>query len=158
MLWPTAYVPCKDWLDWCLLVVDRLLGSSGSFLARCSYCILAQLFQMFSQCGNGIRACLIFYMALLQRLILQKAFSSQQLVHITVINLFELHHLRDFSNETDDQSFSSDEQISWIQLLGLFSKCFSIALQVCVESMCTLIYRLFWSLDQLADILEPSSI
>uniref|UniRef100_A0A3B4DSC2 Nonsense-mediated mRNA decay factor n=1 Tax=Pygocentrus nattereri TaxID=42514 RepID=A0A3B4DSC2_PYGNA len=54
------------------------------------------------------------------RLILQKAFSSQQLVHITVINLFELHHLRDFSNETDDQSFSSDEQISWIQLLGLF--------------------------------------
>ncbi|XP_072544359.1 nonsense-mediated mRNA decay factor SMG7 isoform X2 [Salminus brasiliensis] len=55
-----------------------------------------------------------------RRLILQKAFSSQQLVHITVINLFELHHLRDFSNETDDQSFSSDEQISWIQLLGLF--------------------------------------
>ncbi|XP_027012748.2 nonsense-mediated mRNA decay factor SMG7 isoform X3 [Tachysurus fulvidraco] len=55
-----------------------------------------------------------------QRLILQKAFSSQQLVHITVINLFELHHLRDFSNETDDQSFSSDEQLSWIQLLGLF--------------------------------------
>ncbi|XP_066537826.1 nonsense-mediated mRNA decay factor SMG7 isoform X4 [Hoplias malabaricus] len=55
-----------------------------------------------------------------QRLILQKAFSSQQLVHITVINLFELHHLRDFSNEADDQSFSSDEQISWIQLLGLF--------------------------------------
>ncbi|XP_017326853.1 nonsense-mediated mRNA decay factor SMG7 isoform X2 [Ictalurus punctatus] len=57
-----------------------------------------------------------------QRLILQKAFSSQQLVHMTVINLFELHHLRDFSNETDDQSFSSDEQmISWIQLLGLFT-------------------------------------
>ncbi|KAI5103912.1 protein SMG7 isoform X1, partial [Silurus meridionalis] len=55
-----------------------------------------------------------------QRLILQKAFSSQQLVHITVINLFELHHLRDFSNEADDQSFSPDEQISWIQLLGLF--------------------------------------
>ncbi|KAK2860993.1 hypothetical protein Q7C36_005159 [Tachysurus vachellii] len=55
-----------------------------------------------------------------QRLILQKAFSSQQLVHITVINLFELHHLRDFSNDTDDQSFSSDEQLSWIQLLGLF--------------------------------------
>ncbi|KAK3567755.1 hypothetical protein QTP86_025343, partial [Hemibagrus guttatus] len=55
-----------------------------------------------------------------QRLILQKAFSSQQLVHITVINLFELHHLRDFSNESDDQSFSSDEQLSWIQLLGLF--------------------------------------
>ncbi|XP_056599232.1 nonsense-mediated mRNA decay factor SMG7 isoform X1 [Triplophysa dalaica] len=55
-----------------------------------------------------------------QRLILQKAFSSQQLVHITVINLFELHHLRDFSNEADEQSYSSDEQISWIQLLGLF--------------------------------------
>ncbi|KAL2097853.1 hypothetical protein ACEWY4_007060 [Coilia grayii] len=55
-----------------------------------------------------------------QRLILQKAFSSQQLVHITVINLFELHHLRDFSNEADEQSFSSDEQISWFQLLGLF--------------------------------------
>lgn len=57
-----------------------------------------------------------------QRLILQKAFSSQQLVHMTVINLFELHHLRDFSNETDDQSFNSDEQmISWVQLLGLFT-------------------------------------
>uniref|UniRef100_A0AAY5EWG1 Nonsense-mediated mRNA decay factor n=1 Tax=Electrophorus electricus TaxID=8005 RepID=A0AAY5EWG1_ELEEL len=55
-----------------------------------------------------------------QRLILQKAFSSQQLVHITVINLFELHHLRDFSNEPDGQSISSDEQISWLQLLGLF--------------------------------------
>ncbi|XP_067309562.1 nonsense-mediated mRNA decay factor SMG7 isoform X2 [Pseudorasbora parva] len=55
-----------------------------------------------------------------QRLILQKAFSSQQLVHITVINLFELHHLRDFSNEPDEHSYSSDEQISWIQLLGLF--------------------------------------
>lgn len=55
-----------------------------------------------------------------QRLILQKAFSSQQLVHITVINLFELHHLRDLSNESDDQSFTSDEQISWIQLLDLF--------------------------------------
>ncbi|XP_056334117.1 nonsense-mediated mRNA decay factor SMG7 isoform X2 [Danio aesculapii] len=55
-----------------------------------------------------------------QRLILQKAFSSQQLVHITVINLFELHHLRDLSNEADEHSYSSDEQISWIQLLGLF--------------------------------------
>ncbi|XP_041960003.1 protein SMG7 isoform X2 [Alosa sapidissima] len=55
-----------------------------------------------------------------QRLILQKAFSSQQLVHITVINLFELHHLRDFTNEADEQSYSSDEQISWFQLLGLF--------------------------------------
>nr|XP_015210557.1 PREDICTED: protein SMG7 isoform X3 [Lepisosteus oculatus] len=55
-----------------------------------------------------------------QRLILQKAFSSQQLVHITVINLFELHHLRDFSSESDDHSFSHDEQLSWIQLLALF--------------------------------------
>ncbi|KAJ8274536.1 hypothetical protein COCON_G00091610 [Conger conger] len=55
-----------------------------------------------------------------QKLILQKAFSSQQLVHITVINLFELHHLRDFSSESDDQSFSPEEQISWIQQLGLF--------------------------------------
>uniref|UniRef100_A0A8C8EWG2 Nonsense-mediated mRNA decay factor n=1 Tax=Oncorhynchus tshawytscha TaxID=74940 RepID=A0A8C8EWG2_ONCTS len=55
-----------------------------------------------------------------QRLIRQKAFSSQQLVHITIINLFELHHLRDFGNEADDQSFSSDEQIGWFQLLGLF--------------------------------------
>uniref|UniRef100_A0A674A380 Nonsense-mediated mRNA decay factor n=1 Tax=Salmo trutta TaxID=8032 RepID=A0A674A380_SALTR len=55
-----------------------------------------------------------------QRLILQKAFSSQQLVHITIINMFELHHLRDFGNEADDQSFSSEEQIGWLQLLGLF--------------------------------------
>uniref|UniRef100_A0A8C7ID09 Nonsense-mediated mRNA decay factor n=1 Tax=Oncorhynchus kisutch TaxID=8019 RepID=A0A8C7ID09_ONCKI len=55
-----------------------------------------------------------------QRLIRHKAFSSQQLVHITIINLFELHHLRDFGNEADDQSFSSDEQIGWFQLLGLF--------------------------------------
>ncbi|XP_064194455.1 nonsense-mediated mRNA decay factor SMG7 isoform X2 [Anguilla rostrata] len=55
-----------------------------------------------------------------QKLILQKAFSSQQLVHITVINLFELHHLRDFSSESDDQSFSPEEQMSWIQQLGLF--------------------------------------
>ena len=57
----------------------------------------------------------------LQKLILQKAFSSQQLVHITVINLFELHHLRDLANEGDDQTYTSDEQISWFQLLGLFS-------------------------------------
>ncbi|XP_041133462.1 protein SMG7 isoform X3 [Polyodon spathula] len=55
-----------------------------------------------------------------QKLILQKAFSSQQLVHITVINLFELHHLRDFSSETDNHSYSQDEQLSWIQLLALF--------------------------------------
>lgn len=57
-----------------------------------------------------------------QRLILQKAFSSQQLVHITVINLFELHHLRDLTADSGEQSYSSEQQISWSQLLGLFSK------------------------------------
>uniref|UniRef100_A0A8D3DVQ4 Nonsense-mediated mRNA decay factor n=1 Tax=Scophthalmus maximus TaxID=52904 RepID=A0A8D3DVQ4_SCOMX len=56
-----------------------------------------------------------------QRLILQKAFSSQQLVHITVINLFGLHHLRDLAAVTGgEQSYSSEQQISWFQLLGLF--------------------------------------
>ncbi|KAM3605296.1 uncharacterized protein V6R79_023635 [Siganus canaliculatus] len=55
-----------------------------------------------------------------QRLILQKAFSSQQLVHITVINLFELHHLRDLTAESGEQSFSREQQTSWFQLLGLF--------------------------------------
>ncbi|XP_070830177.1 nonsense-mediated mRNA decay factor SMG7 isoform X3 [Chaetodon trifascialis] len=56
-----------------------------------------------------------------QRLILQKAFSSQQLVHITVINLFELHHLRDLTADGGgEQSFSGEQQISWFQLLGLF--------------------------------------
>ncbi|XP_078143952.1 nonsense-mediated mRNA decay factor SMG7 [Centroberyx gerrardi] len=55
-----------------------------------------------------------------QRLILQKAFSSQQLVHITVINLFELHHLRDLTADSSEQSFSTEQQISWFQLLGLF--------------------------------------
>uniref|UniRef100_A0A8D0AQU8 Nonsense-mediated mRNA decay factor n=1 Tax=Sander lucioperca TaxID=283035 RepID=A0A8D0AQU8_SANLU len=55
-----------------------------------------------------------------QRLILQKAFSSQQLVHITVINLFELHHLRDLTADSGEQSYSSEQQISWFQLLGLF--------------------------------------
>ncbi|XP_073346870.1 nonsense-mediated mRNA decay factor SMG7 isoform X1 [Pagrus major] len=55
-----------------------------------------------------------------QRLILQKAFSSQQLVHITVINLFELHHLRDLTADSSEQSYSSEHQISWFQLLGLF--------------------------------------
>ncbi|XP_061695358.1 nonsense-mediated mRNA decay factor SMG7 isoform X2 [Syngnathoides biaculeatus] len=48
-----------------------------------------------------------------QRLMLQKAFSSQQLVHITVINLFELHHLRE--TPADGQ-----QTVSWFQLLGLF--------------------------------------
>lgn len=56
-----------------------------------------------------------------QRLILQKAFSSQQLVHITVINLFELHHLRDLTAD-GEQSFSGEQQTSWSQLLGLFSE------------------------------------
>ncbi|KAM6919697.1 nonsense-mediated mRNA decay factor SMG7 isoform 3-T3 [Lycodopsis pacificus] len=55
-----------------------------------------------------------------QRLILQKAFSSQQLVHITVINLFELHHLRDLTADSGEQSYSSEQQLSWFQLLGLF--------------------------------------
>lgn len=55
-----------------------------------------------------------------QRLILQKAFSSQQLVHISVINLFELHHLRDLTAE--ERSFSCEQQTCWFQLLGLFSK------------------------------------
>ncbi|XP_071347199.1 nonsense-mediated mRNA decay factor SMG7 isoform X7 [Trachinotus anak] len=55
-----------------------------------------------------------------QRLILQKAFSSQQLVHITVINLFELHHLRDLTADSSEQSYSNEQQISWFQLLGLF--------------------------------------
>ncbi|XP_028987416.1 nonsense-mediated mRNA decay factor SMG7 isoform X2 [Betta splendens] len=55
-----------------------------------------------------------------QRLILQKAFSSQQLVHITVINLFELHHLRDLAADGSEHIYSSDQQLSWFQLLGLF--------------------------------------
>uniref|UniRef100_A0A1A8NH79 Nonsense-mediated mRNA decay factor n=1 Tax=Nothobranchius pienaari TaxID=704102 RepID=A0A1A8NH79_9TELE len=55
-----------------------------------------------------------------QRLILQKAFSAQQLVHITVINLFELHHLRDLTGDGREQIYSSEQQISWFQLLGLF--------------------------------------
>ncbi|XP_028283248.1 nonsense-mediated mRNA decay factor SMG7 isoform X2 [Parambassis ranga] len=55
-----------------------------------------------------------------QRLILHKAFSSQQLVHITVINLFELHHLRDLTADASEPSYSSEQQISWFQLLGLF--------------------------------------
>ncbi|XP_061878930.1 nonsense-mediated mRNA decay factor SMG7 isoform X1 [Entelurus aequoreus] len=49
-----------------------------------------------------------------QRLILQKAFNSQQLVHITVINLFELHHLRELAAD------GAEQQASWFQLLGLF--------------------------------------
>ncbi|XP_056266569.1 nonsense-mediated mRNA decay factor SMG7 [Pseudoliparis swirei] len=58
---------------------------------------------------------------LCQRLILQKAFSSQQLVHITVINLFGLHQLRDLSGAGGgEQSFSGEQQTCWFQLLGLF--------------------------------------
>ncbi|XP_061653350.1 nonsense-mediated mRNA decay factor SMG7 isoform X1 [Phyllopteryx taeniolatus] len=48
-----------------------------------------------------------------QRLMLQKAFSSQQLVHITVINLFELHHLREAADD-------GQQTLSWFQLLSLF--------------------------------------
>ncbi|XP_069794306.1 nonsense-mediated mRNA decay factor SMG7 isoform X3 [Narcine bancroftii] len=55
-----------------------------------------------------------------KRLLPQKAFSSQQLVHLTVINLFELHHLRDFSTESDDHCYSQEELLCWTQLLGLF--------------------------------------
>ncbi|KAM9129398.1 nonsense-mediated mRNA decay factor SMG7 isoform 1-T1 [Pangshura tecta] len=55
-----------------------------------------------------------------KRLLFQKSFNSQQLVHITVINLFQLHHLRDFSNETEQHSYSQDEQLCWTQLLALF--------------------------------------
>lgn len=55
-----------------------------------------------------------------KRLLPQKAFSSQQLVHLTVINLFELHHLRDSSTEPDDHCYSQEELLCWTQLLGLF--------------------------------------
>ncbi|XP_062067464.1 nonsense-mediated mRNA decay factor SMG7 isoform X2 [Lepus europaeus] len=55
-----------------------------------------------------------------KRLLFQKAFNSQQLVHVTVINLFQLHHLRDFSSETEQPSYSPDEQLCWTQLLALF--------------------------------------
>ncbi|XP_060686298.1 nonsense-mediated mRNA decay factor SMG7 isoform X2 [Hemiscyllium ocellatum] len=55
-----------------------------------------------------------------KRLLPQKAFSSQQLVHLTVINLFELHHLRDFSTDSDDHRYSQEELLCWTQLLGLF--------------------------------------
>lgn len=55
-----------------------------------------------------------------KRLLFQKAFNSQQLVHVTVINLFQLHHLRDFSSETESHSYSQDEQLCWTQLLALF--------------------------------------
>ncbi|KAJ0059258.1 hypothetical protein NL108_011289, partial [Boleophthalmus pectinirostris] len=53
-----------------------------------------------------------------QRLMLQKAFSSQQLVHLTVINLFELHHLQELSDT--EQSPGSEQHTCWTQLLSLF--------------------------------------
>ncbi|XP_044156573.1 protein SMG7 isoform X2 [Bufo gargarizans] len=53
-------------------------------------------------------------------MIFQKVFNSQQLVHITVINLFQLHHLRNFGIEAEQQSFSQDEDLCWSQLLALF--------------------------------------
>ncbi|XP_029473486.1 protein SMG7 isoform X5 [Rhinatrema bivittatum] len=55
-----------------------------------------------------------------KRILFQKAFNSQQLVHITVINLFQLHHLRDFSSETSQHNYSQDEQLCWTHLLALF--------------------------------------
>ncbi|XP_064416004.1 nonsense-mediated mRNA decay factor SMG7 isoform X2 [Latimeria chalumnae] len=64
-----------------------------------------------------------------KRLVLQKAFSSQQLVHITVVNLFELHQLRDFSSETDEHSYSEDEQLCWSQLLMLFMSFLGVLLK-----------------------------
>ncbi|XP_058524917.1 nonsense-mediated mRNA decay factor SMG7 isoform X5 [Ochotona princeps] len=55
-----------------------------------------------------------------KRLLFQKAFNSQQLVHVTAVNLFQLHHLRDFSSETEPHAYSQDEQLCWTQLLALF--------------------------------------
>lgn len=74
--------------------------------------------------GRGLSGLLPYGLLCMQRLILQKAFSTQQLVHITVINLFELHHLRDLTADTNlqDQNQSGEQEISWFQLLGLFSE------------------------------------
>lgn len=69
-----------------------------------------------------MRASLRPHLSCVQRLILQKAFSTQQLVHITVINLFELHHLRDLTEGGPQQERSSQQDLSWLQLLGLFSE------------------------------------
>lgn len=55
-----------------------------------------------------------------KNMLLQKAFNAQQLVHITVINLFQLHHLRSFGTEAEQQSFSPEEDLCWSQLLALF--------------------------------------
>lgn len=54
-----------------------------------------------------------------QRLMLQKAFNSQQLVHLTVINLFELHHLQELS-EGEHSPGSEQQTQGWTQLLSLF--------------------------------------
>ncbi|XP_072275863.1 nonsense-mediated mRNA decay factor SMG7 isoform X2 [Pyxicephalus adspersus] len=55
-----------------------------------------------------------------KNMLFQKAFNAQQLVHITVINLFQLHHLRSFGTEAEQQSFSTEEELCWSQLLALF--------------------------------------
>ncbi|KAM4675797.1 LOW QUALITY PROTEIN: nonsense-mediated mRNA decay factor SMG7-like [Discoglossus pictus] len=55
-----------------------------------------------------------------KNMLFQKAFNSQQLVHITVINLFQLHHLQSFGTEAEQQSFSQEENLCWSQLLALF--------------------------------------
>ncbi|XP_053549944.1 nonsense-mediated mRNA decay factor SMG7 isoform X2 [Bombina bombina] len=55
-----------------------------------------------------------------KNMLFQKAFNSQQLVHITVINLFQLHHLRSFGTEAEQQTFSKEEDLCWSQLLALF--------------------------------------
>ncbi|KAG8436814.1 hypothetical protein GDO86_007775 [Hymenochirus boettgeri] len=55
-----------------------------------------------------------------KNMLFQKALNSQQLVHITVINLFQLHHLRSFGSEGEQQSFSPNEELCWSQLLALF--------------------------------------
>ncbi|XP_053325825.1 nonsense-mediated mRNA decay factor SMG7 isoform X3 [Spea bombifrons] len=55
-----------------------------------------------------------------KNMLFQRAFNSQQLVHITVINLFQLHHLRSFGTEAEEQSFSTEEELCWSQLLALF--------------------------------------
>ncbi|XP_075038346.1 nonsense-mediated mRNA decay factor SMG7 isoform X6 [Mixophyes fleayi] len=55
-----------------------------------------------------------------KNMLFQKAFNSQQLVHIAVINLFQLHHLRSFGTEAEQLSFSPEEDLCWSQLLALF--------------------------------------
>ncbi|KAM8930602.1 nonsense-mediated mRNA decay factor SMG7 [Pelodytes ibericus] len=55
-----------------------------------------------------------------KNMLFQKAFNSQQLVHITVINLFQLHHLRSFGTDSEQQSVSPEEDLCWSQLLALF--------------------------------------